>query len=49
MAYLIVGFVCLMIGAVAGMVLTSLMTAAANEDRCRDCIMEHREKNKENK
>ena len=38
MGYLIVGIICFMAGSTTGIVIASLMNAAANEDRCRDCL-----------
>ena len=38
MSYLIVGTVCLFVGAIVGAVITSLMVASSMEDRCRECL-----------
>ena len=38
MSYFIVGFVCLVVGAASGMVITSLMVSASMDDRCRNCL-----------
>lgn len=32
------GVVCVLFGTIGGMVVSSLMFAASDEDRCRDCL-----------